>query len=83
MSNILERELETFEKNRKHLEEEHSGKFVLISEDKVIGTYDNFETAADEGLRQFGRTPFLIRRVGETKIELPTALLYGITGANP
>lgn len=83
MPKVLERELATFEKERERLEREHSGKFVLIHGDEAIGTYDSFDTAADEGLRRFGREPFLIRQVGEAPVELPTALIYGLTSANP
>ena len=83
MPKVLERELATFDKERKHLEREHSGKFVLIHGDKVVGTYDDFDKAADEGIRLFGREPFLIRQVGGKPVEIPAALLYGLTSANP
>ncbi|MCH7633232.1 MAG: hypothetical protein IIA36_00880 [Proteobacteria bacterium] len=83
MTKILDAELQTFEKKQKHLEREHKGKFVLIHGDEVIGTYDDFEKAADEGVRQFGRAPFLIRRVGEEPLKLPTAVVYGLTRAGP
>ena len=83
MTKILDAELQTFEKKRKYLEREHNGKFVLIRADEIIGTYDDFEKAADEGVRQFGRKPFLIRRVGEEPLELPPAVVYGLTRAGP
>ncbi len=83
MPKVLERELVTFEKKCKHLEREHSGKFVLIHGDEVVGTYDDFDKAADEGIRLFDREPFLIRQVGGKPVEIPAALLYGLTSANP
>ena len=83
MSKVLERELATLEREREHLEREHGGKFVLIHGETVIGTYDDFEKAADEGVQRFGCEPFLIRQVGAEPIEIPAALMYGLTSANP
>jgi hypothetical protein len=77
-SDVLERELATFERERKHLEQEHLGKFVLIRGDQIIGTFDTFDAAADEALRQFGQGPYLIRRIGEEAMALPPALAYGL-----
>ena len=83
MTKVLDRELATLKKEREHLEREHMGKFVLIHGDEVVNVFDDFETAANEGLRQFGRKPFLIRRVGENTIELPIAVVYGLTDVYP
>ena len=83
MKKVLERELATLKKEHKRLEREHMGKFVLIHGDEVVNVFDYFETAANEGLRQFGRKPFLIRRVGENTVELPVAVVYGLTDAHP
>jgi hypothetical protein len=54
-SDVLERELATFERERKHLEREHLGKFVLVRDDQIIGTFDTFDAAAEEALRRFGQ----------------------------
>ncbi len=83
MSKVLARELATLERDRRRLEKEHMGKFVLIHGDEVVNTYDNFEAAATEGVRRFGRAPFLIRRIGKDVMELPPAVVYGLTNANP
>jgi hypothetical protein len=75
----LTREIATFDRERERLEREHVGKFVLIRGDEVIGTYDAFQTAADEGLRRFGNTPFLIREIGRRDYTLSPAIMYGLT----
>ncbi len=75
----LAAELATLERNRKRLEREHMGKWVLIQGDEVVGTFDTFENAADEGLRLFGRNPFLIRQVGRNVVEIPVAIALGLT----
>lgn len=38
VSKILEVELATLEKKRKHIEREHSDRFVLIHGDEIVGT---------------------------------------------
>ena len=83
MSKVLEHELKTLDRDREHLEREHSGKFVLIHGDEVIDTYDDFNKAADEGLRRFGHEPFLIRQIGAEQVQIPTAVIHGLTSANP
>ena len=83
MTDVLKRELATLKKERARLEREHMGEFVLIHGTKVVGTFDTFEKAATDGLYRFGRKPFLIRRVGANTIEIPAAVLYGLTGAYP
>ena len=83
MSKVLESELAALENNRQHLEREHPGKFVLIHGDEVVGTYDDFGKAADEGLRRFGREPFLIRQIGAEQVEIPTAVVHGLTSVHP
>ena len=82
MARPLEKELRTLKQERKRLEREHIGKFVLIHKDEVVGTYDDFETAAHEGIRRFGSQPFLIRRIGKDEADLSPAVMYGLTGAN-
>jgi hypothetical protein len=83
MTQPLEQEIATFERERSHLEREHFGKFVLVHGDSVIDSYDDFERAAEEGVRRFGDEPFLIRRVGKGRAALSPAIQYGLTGAPP
>ena len=82
MAKPLAQEIATYDREHERLEQEHAGKFVLIHGEEVISTYDTFDAAADEAVRRFGDDPFLIRRVGEGKITLPPAVLYGITGVH-
>lgn len=82
MAKPLEKELRTLERERKRLEREHLGKFVLIHADEVVETYDDFQTAAHEGLRLFGSDPFLIRQIGKDQTNLSPAVIYGLTGVN-
>lgn len=82
MSKPLDRELKTLERERERLEREHMGKYVLIREDAVTGTYDDFQTASDEGLRQFGNSLFLIRKIGEDTVNLAPSIVLGLTSGD-
>jgi hypothetical protein len=78
----LERELATWAKHQAELEKLHPEKFVLIHGDEVVNTYDTFENAAAEGLRRFPEDDFLVRQIKGQRLELPVAVIYGLTGVN-
>jgi len=50
----LTKNLEYVKKNREHLLGEYSLKYLLIFEEDVVSSFDTYETAANEGVRQFG-----------------------------
>jgi len=81
MEKPLDQELATYAREREHLEREHRDKFVLIHRDDVVGVYDTFDTAADEGIRRFGKEPFMVRQVGRDTTKLSPAVLYGLLHA--
>lgn len=72
----LKDDIGTYEAMRSDLELRHSGKWVVIYDRKLIGTFDTFEAAAVDAVRQFGRGPYLIRQVGAPPLTLPAAALY-------
>jgi len=50
--------------NQEKLLGDHPNKFLLIYEGKLIDAFDNYETAASEGIRQFGSdAPFLVHHM--------------------
>jgi hypothetical protein len=61
----LEKELALFAKLKPELLKNHAGKFVLIREEEFIGAYDSAENAYAEGVKRFGREPFLVKKVTE------------------
>ena len=73
----LGREIEAFERQKRQLEENHMGKFVVIKGDDLIGAWDTLDTAAREAVRRFGRGPYLIRQVGVPPPTLPASVLFG------
>jgi hypothetical protein len=59
----LETELEVFAGLRQQLVSAHRGKFALIHGQDFLGAFDNVENAYREGVRKFGRSPFLVKRI--------------------
>ncbi len=79
MSQILEKELKTYEQYKETLLETAEGKFALIKGDEIIGVYDTDSDAIREGYKRLGNVPFLAKRI--VRIELPlnfTSNLLGI-----
>ena len=63
----LELELETFNAMKDDLLKNHRDKFALIKGDQFLGAFDNPGNACEEGLRKFGREPFLVKRISEVE----------------
>lgn len=64
---ILNKELAHFEKVKAKLLETQRGKYALIKGEELIGTFTTMEEAYREGIRSFGKEPFLIRPVVEAQ----------------
>ena len=72
----LSQEIAAYERMRDVLEADHFGQWVIVHDEAVFGTYDDFQEAADIAVRNFGRGPFLLRRIGEPPLALPASVLY-------
>ena len=58
--------------------------FALVKGEELIGTFDTIENALTEGVRRFGNTPFLVRRiVAHAPVNLSPAYDLGILHAHP
>lgn len=79
----LQTELEFFKANQAEWAKVHSGKFVLVKGEKLIGVFDSDQNAVAEGLRFFGSESFLVRGVNELDqtLRIP-ALMFGLLNAN-
>ena len=73
---VLSQEIAVYEGMQDRLEMDHFGKWVVVHEEELVGTYGTFEDAADEAIRRFGRGPYLIRQVGAGPVTLPASVLY-------
>ncbi len=72
----IDTEIATFDTLRSNLEAEHIGDWVLIHERDLIGTFSNFDEAAQLAVASFGRGPYLIRQVGAPPVVLPASVMY-------
>lgn len=79
----LQKEREFFKANQAEWVKMHSGKFVLVKGEKLIGVFDSDQNAVAEGLRLFGSESFLVRGVNEKDetLRIP-ALMFGLLNAN-
>jgi hypothetical protein len=80
---MLENERKYFEQHHDEWLKQHSGKFVLVKNEELIGVFDTQQEALVEGARRFGTESFLVRQVEETEqlIYIP-ALTLGILRAD-
>ena len=77
-------DIAAYEKMRAELETRHLGKWALVYDEKLIGTFDSVEKAATEAVRKFGRGPYLIRQIGAPPATLPASVMYyPMHGNNP
>jgi hypothetical protein len=58
----LKKELETYQALLPSLADK-DGKYALISGEKLLGTFDTYSDALDEGYRKNGLEPFLVKRI--------------------
>jgi hypothetical protein len=78
MAEPLKTELETYEKHKNELLGTARGKFVLIHDEEIVGTYESQMDATAEGYRRFGNVPFLVKQIME--IEVPATFVSNLLG---
>lgn len=78
----LETELQYFQRVKQELLKTHAGKFALIKGEELVGVFDTPANAYDEGVKRFGREPFMIKRISETEeVYRNQALALGLMNA--
>ena len=78
MLDKLATELKTYEENLEVLVGSHDGKFVVIHESSILGTFDSQLDAISWGYQQLGNVPFLVKQV--TKVETPLSFVSNLLG---
>ena len=75
----LSRQIAAYDaKYRSTLETDHRGKWAVVYNEELVGIYDSFQEAAEDAVAQFGRGPYLIRKIGREFITLPSSALYTV-----
>jgi hypothetical protein len=75
-TNVLETEIQAYDKKLRELEKVYPGKFVVFKGEEFIGAWDTLNAAAAEAVARFGRGPYLIRQVGAPPPTLPASVLF-------
>jgi hypothetical protein len=63
----LEKELATYKRLLPTLRDQE-GRFALIAGDDLLGTFDTYSDALDEGYREKGLSPFLVKKISSVEI---------------
>ena len=72
----LNDEIAAYDRMRADLETQHNGRWVVIRDGALQGVHTDFQAAADDAVRHFGRGPYLIRQVGAGPLVLPASVQY-------
>jgi len=84
MTPTLEEERAFFAAHETEWVEAHSGRFVVVKGDRLLGVFDSIEQALAAGAASFGMESFLVRRLGERQEEVHIpALTLGLLRAYP
>ncbi len=73
----LSDDIAAYAEMRQELELDHMGKWVVIFDRELVGTFDEFQNAAKVAIGRFGRGPYHIRKVGPETISMPMSMLNG------
>lgn len=69
MPKVLSRELRTYRKSLPELLGSSTGKWVLIHDDQLMGTFESRTDAINQAYRTLGNVPFLVKEV--VSVEVP------------
>ena len=72
----LSKEIAAYDRMRNELEMDYFGKWVVLHDEELVGTYEECEDAANTAIQRFGRGPYLIRQVGAPPMTLPASISY-------
>ena len=62
---LLKAEISYYDEHTEELLLTYPNRFVLIHGDQLIGDFESRSDAVAEGVRRYGRGPFLVRRTGD------------------
>ena len=80
----LQNELAYFGENAQAWGQQYAGRFVVVKERQLLGTFATLEEALAAGASEYGLSDFLVRQIGRTPetVSIP-ALSLGLLGAHP
>lgn len=72
---LLKTEIAYYDQHYEELLLGHPNRFVLIHGGNLVGVFDKHSNAVADGVRRYGRSPFLVRRTGDKQIVLTAPAL--------
>ena len=72
---LLGEELSFYDENKDDFLHKHANRHLLIKGRELIGHFSTMDQAVGEGVRQFGREPFLVRLAGTDTPEFTVPVL--------
>jgi len=64
----LQKDRDFVRQNRERLLKEYLNKYLLVHDEKIVSSFDSYEAAAAEGIRQFGMDGiFLVQQITEAE----------------
>jgi|HubBroStandDraft_5_1064220.scaffolds.fasta_scaffold96376_1 hypothetical protein len=73
---VIEKDIQFYDSIKSDIELSKNGKWVLIKDQELVDTYDNFEIAAEQAVKLFGRGPYLIRQIGRMPFIVPASVAF-------
>ena len=64
----LRQDMAAYDRMRDDLERDFFGQWALVYGSELVGTFDDFQEVAAVAVDRFGRGPYLIRRIGLSKL---------------
>ena len=77
MPATLKENIAAYESMREQLEADYLGKWVVFYDEELIGTYNEFQDAAQEAVDRFDEGPYLIREVRTSPYHIPISAIIG------
>ncbi|MCY4474310.1 MAG: hypothetical protein OXC83_02620 [Chloroflexi bacterium] len=78
----LEENVAVYEEMRTELEANHMHQWVVIYDTQLVGTFSDFEEAADVAVTRFGPGPYHIKKIGEPPLQIAPSFRFVLTHAN-
>ncbi|OIP87913.1 hypothetical protein CO009_03095 [Candidatus Shapirobacteria bacterium CG_4_8_14_3_um_filter_35_11] len=75
-TNILQKELDYYEKNKELFLKNYSNQFLLIKNEELLGSFTNEVDAYNTGIKKLGNQAFLIKQAIQTKFIQTNYSLY-------
>ena len=74
---LLKTETAYYDEHAEELLLTYPNRYLLIHGDQLIGDYERHSEAVGDGVRRYGRGPFLVRRTGDKQLVFTARIVPG------